>query len=147
MTLDWAKFTPWSALSGGAILGLAAVLLVLMNGRILGISGITAGLFGANRQERAWRFVFLLGLLSAPWLWQLFTPLRNTTISHNTPLLILAGLLVGFGTRMGSGCTSGHGVCGLARLSRRSLVATLSFMAAGFAVVYLLRHGLLQGLI
>ena len=144
MHIDWQHFTPWSSLTGGAMLGLAAALFVLLNGRILGISGILGGLRLHAHGERAWRISFLLGLLTAPLLWSaaqgwgLATP--PVVIDADWPMLIVAGLLVGLGTRYGAGCTSGHGVCGLSRLSPRSLVATLAFMGAGFATVYILRH-------
>ena len=144
MHIDWQHFTPWSSLAGGVMLGLAAALFILLNGRILGISGILGGLRLRANRERAWRVSFLLGLLAAPllWLagegWGLATP--PVVIDADWPMLIAAGLLVGLGTRYGAGCTSGHGVCGLSRLSPRSLVATLAFMGAGFATVYVLRH-------
>ncbi len=143
MSIDWLNFTPWASLAGGLLLGLACAGFVLLNGRILGISGIVAGLLPARRGDAVWRLSFLLGLLAAPavlaWLadpgW-----LAPPRIDAGPGLVVLAGLLVGFGTRLGSGCTSGHGVCGLSRLSPRSLVATLAFMGAGFAVVYAVRH-------
>ncbi|MEJ5149638.1 YeeE/YedE family protein [Comamonas sp. MYb396] len=140
MSLDPSAFTPLAALAGGALIGLAAVLLVLFNGRIAGISGIVAALLPPRPQPGAWRLAFVAGLLAAPWLYQLFAPLPATSSPAAWPLLVLAGLLVGIGTRLGSGCTSGHGVCGLSRLSLRSLVATLCFMASGFATVFVLRH-------
>jgi uncharacterized membrane protein YedE/YeeE len=151
MHIDWQHFTPWSSLAGGVMLGLAAALFVLLNGRILGISGILGGLRlrGHGTGDRAWRVRFLLGLLAAPLLWMagegwgLAPPglMRDAmVIDAGWGTLVAAGLLVGVGTRYGAGCTSGHGVCGLSRLSPRSLVATLAFMGAGFATVYLLRH-------
>ena len=140
MTIDWQAFTPWSALAGGALIGLAAALFLLLNGRIAGISGILGGLVSPRPGDIAWRVAFIGGLLVAPTAWALFSALPATTIDASYPMLIVAGLLVGMGTRYGSGCTSGHGVCGLSRLSPRSLVATLSFMAAGFAMVYVIRH-------
>ncbi|TBW56071.1 YeeE/YedE family protein [Marinobacter halodurans] len=138
--IDWAHFTPVSALVGGLIIGLAAVLLILINGRIAGISGILGGLLTPSRGESAWRAAFLLGMIAAPLLWLALAALPAIQIEASTPLLIVAGLLVGFGTRLGSGCTSGHGVCGLSRLSPRSLVATVLFMGAGFATVFVVRH-------
>ncbi|GGP18516.1 YeeE/YedE family protein [Silvimonas iriomotensis] len=143
MTIDWMHFSPWSALAGGALIGLAAGGLFLLNGRIAGISGILGGLF-FNKPERAniWRWAFVAGLLLAPVLWRGVAALPAIQISASSLLLVIAGLLVGFGTRLGSGCTSGHGVCGLSRLSARSLVATLTFMAVGFVTVWLLQHGL-----
>ncbi len=142
MTLDWTHFTPWTSLAGGLLLGLAAALFVLLNGRILGISGILGGLLWPRRGEVGWRLFFLAGLLAAPATWALMAPgaLPVPRIEASTLTVAVAGLLVGLGTRYGSGCTSGHGVCGLSRLSPRSLVATLAFMGAGFATVYALRH-------
>jgi len=146
MTLDWPHFTPWSALAGGALIGLAAALLVLLNGRIAGISGVLGGLLRPARGDTAWRAAFVLGLVAAPLAYGLLAPLPLPQIQAGDGALVLAGLLVGLGTRYGAGCTSGHGVCGLARLSPRSLVATLCFMGAGFATVFVLRHLLnLQG--
>ncbi|MFM8356266.1 MAG: YeeE/YedE family protein [Gammaproteobacteria bacterium] len=141
MTIDWIHFTPGPALAGGILLGLAAAALALANGRVLGISGIIGGLLRPERAEVAWRLTFLLGLLLAPALYVAVATLPTPVIQADTPTLIVAGLLVGLGTRYGAGCTSGHGVCGLARRSPRSLVATLTFMAAGFITVFLLRHG------
>ena len=144
MHIDWQHFTPWSSLAGGVMLGLAAALFVLLNGRILGISGILGGLRLRAYGERAWRISFLLGLLAAPWLWSAAYGWNGSppamAIDADWVVLVAAGLLVGLGTRYGAGCTSGHGVCGLSRLSPRSLVATLAFMGAGFATVYVLRH-------
>lgn len=140
MTLDWTHFTPWASLAGGLALGAASATFVLLNGRILGISGILGGLLRPLRGDAAWRLAFLLGMLAAPLAWQLAAPLPAFRAETGTPVLVLAGLLVGWGTRQGSGCTSGHGVCGLSRLSPRSLVATLAFMAAGFVTVFFVRH-------
>ncbi|WP_426112876.1 YeeE/YedE family protein [Massilia sp. PWRC2] len=142
MNIDWAHFTPWSALAGGVLVGLAAALLVLLNGRIAGISGILGGLLSWPRTpgDRAWRLAFLAGLISAPLVYSLRAPLPIVTIEAGPLTLVVAGLLVGVGTRYGAGCTSGHGVCGLSRLSPRSLVATVAFMAAGFATVFVGRH-------
>ena len=140
MQIDWTHFTPWAALAGGLVLGIAAAAFVLLHGRILGISGIVGGLLHPRGKDIAWRVAFVLGLLAAPLLYRLAVGVREVRIDAGWGLLVLAGLLVGVGTRYASGCTSGHGVCGLSRLSPRSLVATLSFMAAGFATVYLLRH-------
>lgn len=145
MTVDWAHFTPISSLVGGLIIGLAAALLILLNGRIAGISGILGGLLKPVRTDIAWRVVFLLGMVLAPALWYVMAGTPTIEIEASTPLLVVAGLLVGYGTRMGSGCTSGHGVCGLSRLSPRSLVATLTFMGAGFVTVYVVRHLLAGG--
>ena len=140
ITIDWPNFTPWTALIGGALIGLAASLLILLNGRIAGISGILGGLLRPGPGEIAWRAAFLIGLVAAPWLYALAAPLPAVRIDVSEGVLIAAGLLVGLGTRYGAGCTSGHGVCGLSRLSPRSLAATLGFMAAGFATVYVVRH-------
>jgi hypothetical protein len=135
------NFTPLSALLGGALIGLSAALLWLLDGRIAGISGILGGLASMASGDAAWRLAFLVGLVGAPWLYAVAAGgVAPIGITSSVPLLIAAGLLVGFGTRLGSGCTSGHGVCGVARLSPRSLVATAVFMAAGFAVVFLVRH-------
>ncbi|USD20118.1 YeeE/YedE family protein [Microbulbifer variabilis] len=139
MTIDWTAFTPATALAGGALIGLASILLLMFNGRIAGISGVLGGLLEGN-PGIGWRLAFVIGLLAAPLAWQLFFVLPPIEIEAGYPTLIAAGLLVGFGTRLGSGCTSGHGVCGLSRLSQRSLVATLVFMAAGFVTVYVVRH-------
>ena len=140
MTIDWAHFTPWTALAGGIVLGLASALFVLLGGRVLGISGIVGGLLGRRPGDVGWRLSFLLGLLAAPLGYALFAQPVVPRIDAGWATLVIAGLLVGVGTRYGSGCTSGHGVCGLSQLSPRSLVATLSFMGAGFATVYLVRH-------
>jgi uncharacterized membrane protein YedE/YeeE len=143
MTIDWSHFTPWASLSGGIVLGLASALFILLNGRILGISGILGGLIPPKRNDTIWRLAFLAGLFTSPWIYKALAPTSLLTaprIDAGVLLLIVAGLLVGFGTRYGSGCTSGHGVCGLARLSPRSLIATLTFMAAGFAIVFIARH-------
>lgn len=139
MTIDWTAFTPWSSLGGGMLIGAAAAWLMLGAGRIAGISGILAGLL-PPRAGAAWRLWFLAGLLAAPWLYRVFEPMPAVRIEAGALQLVLAGLLVGVGTRYGSGCTSGHGVCGLARGSRRSLAAVLAFMATGFATVFVLRH-------
>ncbi|MBV8666337.1 MAG: YeeE/YedE family protein [Burkholderiaceae bacterium] len=140
MTIAWNDFTPWHSLIGGLLIGGAAAMLVTVNGRIAGISGIAAGLLRPAKGEAAWRLAFILGLVAAPLAYRLVAPLPVAQINTGTSVLIVAGLLVGVGTRYGSGCTSGHGVCGLSRLSLRSLVATLTFMAAGFGIVYLIRH-------
>ncbi|MDB5938258.1 MAG: YeeE/YedE, partial [Polaromonas sp.] len=133
-------FTPWTALAGGALIGLAAALFLLLNGRIAGISGVLGGMFRPARGDIAWRTAFILGLVAAPLAYWLVGPLPVPQIDADYAALIAAGLLVGVGTRYGAGCTSGHGVCGLARLSPRSLVATAGFMAAGFATVFVIRH-------
>ncbi|MBD3642434.1 MAG: YeeE/YedE family protein [Marinobacter sp.] len=138
--IAWSNFTPWSALAGGILVGLAAASFLLLNGRIAGISGILGGLLTPLTGDIAWRIAFMLGLLGAPAVWLLAGDMPAIEINAGYPALIIAGLLVGIGTRYGSGCTSGHGVCGLSRLSLRSLVATLSFMATGFITVFVIRH-------
>ena len=140
MTIDWTHFTPWSSLAGGLLIGLATALLLLFSGRIAGISGIVGGLLRPGKGDVAWRVAFVLGLFAAPWVFSMAAPLPRVTIDAGTATLIAAGLLVGVGTRYGSGCTSGHGVSGLSRGSPRSIVATLSFMAAGFLTVFVVRH-------
>lgn len=139
MNIDWLAFTPYSALAGGALIGLASAMLILGIGRVAGMSGIIGGLFSGYHTEQ-WRWYFLTGLLVSPWLYQVFKVLPVIQVSSNIPVLVVAGLLVGIGTRYGSGCTSGHGVCGLSQLSLRSLVATGSFMVVGFATVYIVKH-------
>ena len=143
MVIDWANFTPWASLGGGIVLGLASAIFILFNGRILGISGILGGLLSPRMGDVGWRVSFLLGMAAAPALFAWIAPpglLSVPRIDAGYGLIVVAGLLVGLGTRYGSGCTSGHGVCGLSRLSPRSLVATLTFMGAGFAMVFVLRH-------
>lgn len=140
MEIDFVAFTPVSALIGGALIGLAAGLLILLNGRIAGISGILSGLLRPRSSETGWRIAFVAGLILAPLAWTLFAALPPINIDADYPLLILAGLIVGISTRYGAGCTSGHGVCGLSRLSPRSLVATLAFMFSGFVTVFVTRH-------
>ncbi|MCC2970434.1 YeeE/YedE family protein [Massilia sp. IC2-476] len=140
MQVDWAHFTPWSSLAGGLLIGAGVALCVLLAGRVAGISGIVGGLLRPRPGETGWRLAFLAGLLAAPLAWGLFAPLPMGRVEAGLPLLAHAGLLVGVGTRYGSGCTSGHGICGLSRGSPRSVAATLAFMAAGFATVYLARH-------
>jgi uncharacterized membrane protein YedE/YeeE len=138
--IDWNHFTPWASLIGGILLGLASALFILVNGRILGISGIVGGLFGARSGDVCWRLSFVLGMLVAPLLYATVVGLPAVRIDADWATLLVAGVMVGFGTRYGSGCTSGHGVCGLSRLSPRSLMATVAFMSTGFATVYLVRH-------
>ncbi len=142
MVINWEQFTPLSSLAGGAVIGLAVTFLLLLNGRIAGISGIVGGLFKGQKGDLGWRIAFVSGLVAAPLAWQLFAALPPIDIEGSYGLMVAAGLIVGLGTRYGSGCTSGHGVCGLSRLSPRSIVATLVFMGTGFTVVYLLRHAL-----
>ncbi len=142
MSIDWAAFTPWSALVGGAIIGFAAALFALVNGRIAGVSGIVGGLLRPTSPDTAWRVAFIAGLIAAPIVYVVFAQLPPIVIDGGYPLLVVAGLLVGVGTRYGAGCTSGHGICGLSRASPRSLVATLAFMGAGFATVFVMRHAI-----
>jgi hypothetical protein len=138
--IDWPHFTPGSSFAGGVLIGVAAAMLVLLNGRIAGVSGIVGGLLAPQRSDIGWRVAFILGLLVAPAAFALFGKAPIPRIDAGFGLLIVAGLLVGAGTSYGSGCTSGHGVCGLSRLSPRSLVATIAFMAAGMATVFVARH-------
>ena len=140
MTIAWNAFTPWSALAGGVLIGVAAAMFVLLNGRIAGISGILGGLLKPATGDIIWRAAFLLRLVAAPLAYTLFAAPSELQIDASYSALVIAGLLVRVGTRYGSGCTSGHGVCGLSRLSPRSLFATVAFMGAGFATVFVLRH-------
>ena len=140
MQIDWDHFTPWSALSGGALIGAASAMMILGIGRIAGISGIIGGLMPPRTNDALWRIAFIVGLISAPAALSLWRPPIPPTFSTSWGVLALAGALVGFGSRLGSGCTSGHGVCGLSRLSPRSLAATATFMTVGFATVFVVRH-------
>jgi len=141
MEIDWPSFTPIPSLLGGMILGIAAALYVLLHGRILGISGIISGLLHPTLTDSAWRLSLVFGLISAPFLAALFFGIIPVIeIDASWLVIVIAGLLVGFGAQYGSGCTSGHGICGLSRLSPRSLVATLAFMCAGFVMVFVIRH-------
>jgi len=140
LSIDRAHFTPLAALAGGLLIGAASAALLLLNGRVAGISGIVGGLLRPASGDLGWRLAFIAGLAAAPALWRLLAPLPPIRLDTGSPLLVVAGLLVGLGARYGSGCTSGHGVCGVSRLSPRSLAATAGFMASGFATVYLLRH-------
>lgn len=140
MNIDWNAFTPWASLGGGALIGVAAAMFMLLNGRIAGISGVLGSLLKPVKGDLAWRVAFIAGLVLAPLPYLLLAEWPATQTDASFGALVLAGLLVGVGTRFGGGCTSGHGVCGLSRLSPRSAVATLVFMAAGFATVYAVRH-------
>ena len=147
MTIAWNQFTPWGALVGGLLIGLASALYVLGIGRVAGIAGIVASplramLAGTSLLPERTRLLFLAGLFAAPWVWRLFAPLPTAHVDVGSLGLVAAGLLVGVGVRMGNGCTSGHGVCGLSRFSLRSLVNVLAFMGAGFATVFVLRHAI-----
>ena len=145
MTLAWNAFTPQAALTGGVLIGLASALYILGNGRVAGIAGIVASplrvlLRGGGWRVETTRLLFIAGLLIAPWLWRLFAPLPQSHLDVGMPGIVAAGLLVGVGVRMGNGCTSGHGVCGLSRFSGRSLVNVVAFMGAGVAAVFVMRH-------
>jgi uncharacterized membrane protein YedE/YeeE len=140
MRIDWLHFTPWASLAGGILIGLAAALLLLANGRVAGISGILGGLLRPARGDIAWRVAFIAGLFLAPIVWLTLRAMPPAQIDHSPALLAAGGLLVGIGTRFGSGCTSGHGVCGIARLSPRSLTATACFIVAGIVTVFVARH-------
>ena len=140
MSIAWNVFTPWSALAGGVLIGIASAMFLLLNGRIAGISGILGGLLKPVRGDVGWRVAFVIGLVVSPLVYLQFAAVPRPQIDASHVALVLAGLLVGVGTRYGGGCTSGHGVCGLSRLSPRSLVATLAFMGAGFATVFVIRH-------
>lgn len=138
--IDWNHFSPWPAIAGGALIGVAASMFVLFNGRIAGICGIIGGMLRPRIGDIGWRIAFISGLVATPWVWQLFAPLPDIQIDASYGLLAASGFIVGVGTRYGSGCTSGHGVCGLSRLSPRSVAATIAFMSAGFLTVYVMRH-------
>jgi len=144
MTIDWTHFTPVSALAGGALIGVAAAWLMLENGRILGASGLLGGLIPPRAGDWPWRAEAILGLIAAPFVARFLFQTPFPSVEAGPATIVAGGVLVGFGTRLAHGCSSGHGVCGLARLSPRSLAATLTFMAAGFATAFALRH-LLQG--
>jgi uncharacterized membrane protein YedE/YeeE len=143
ISINWDNFSPISALIGGVLIGLSVVLLALFKGRIAGISGILGALMqfkNTPKDHYLWRILFILGLLLSSFLYSLILPLPKIQINNSVQSLVLAGLMVGLGTRMGSGCTSGHGICGLGRLSIRSMIATLSFMLAGFIGCYFFLH-------
>ncbi|NFV82322.1 YeeE/YedE family protein [Magnetospirillum aberrantis] len=133
-------FSPWTALAGGAMIGAAAVLLMLLNGRIMGVAGIVGGLLGEGGRDLPWRLAFVVGMVAPGVALGASGNLHLTGNGLGAGLLVVSGLLVGFGTRMGNGCTSGHGICGLARLSRRSAVAVVTFMAVTALVVLVRRH-------
>lgn len=140
MNIDWANFTWWQSIAGGLLIGLASALLLYFNGRIAGISGIIGGLLRPIKGDMGWRIAFIVGLMLSSLPFLIVSPLPVSIIDADTKTLIIAGLLVGFGTRYGSGCTSGHGVCGLSRGSIRSLVATAMFIVAGMLTVYIAQH-------
>jgi len=137
--INWAEITVINSLFGGMLIGAAASILILFNGKIAGISGILGGLLRPKKNDSAWRVMFLLGLVISPIIYSMLHPLPTITVNANITTIVIAGILVGIGTRYGSGCTSGHGVCGIARLSPRSIVATISFILAGAVTVFLLR--------
>jgi uncharacterized membrane protein YedE/YeeE len=140
LNIDWTNFTPGTALLGGLLIGIAAAALLLLNGRILGVSGIAGGLLQPRTGDTPWRLAFIAGLLVPPLVLGLSRTMEAPKFGGSLWIIALAGLLVGFGSRMGSGCTSGHGICGIARLSQRSIVATICFLLTGFLIVYLTRH-------
>jgi uncharacterized membrane protein YedE/YeeE len=140
MTVDWNAFTPAAALAGGALIGTAAALFVVLNGRVAGVSGILGGLLRPAPGDIGWRAAFVAGLVAAPLVYGAFASPPEIRVDAGYAILVAAGLLVGIGTRYGSGCTSGHGVCGISRVSPRSIVATLAFMASGIATVFVARH-------
>ena len=140
MSVDWASFTAASAAAGGALIGLAVALLLLVNGRVAGVSGIVGGVLRPRRGDVGWRLAFVAGLVAAPIAYTLVRTMPPIGFDVSMPSIGLAGLLVGIGTRYGAGCTSGHGNCGISRLSPRSIAATLCFMAAGIATVFVTRH-------
>jgi uncharacterized membrane protein YedE/YeeE len=140
MSIDWTAFTPWAGTAGGVVLGAAVAVLILANGRIAGISGIVGGLMTPRAGDVGWRLAFVAGLLLSPLVYSAVAGAPPIVIDASFPVVMLAGAVVGVGARYGGGCTSGHGVCGISRLSPRSLVATFSFVATGFATVYVLRH-------
>ncbi len=144
MTLDTLHFTPGMSLLGGLLIGTASALFILANGRIAGISGILGGLLRTSADDVVWRLAFILGLIMAAPLLAIFVAPVVPTIEASPTTLVIAGLLVGIGTRYGGGCTSGHGICGLSRLSPRSLIATLAFMGSGMAIVFAMRHLLIH---
>jgi len=143
VTIDWANFTPWLSLAGGLLIGLATLMLLYFKGRVAGISGVIGSLMQFKNTPPghfSWRIAFVLGLVLSSAIYGLFAVMPVSEINASYGLIVLAGLLVGFGTRMGSGCTSGHAVCGLSRLSVRSIAATFSFMASGFVTAYIVFH-------
>ena len=142
ISINWEAFTPYPALAGGVLIGVSAIMLILLTGRVAGISGILGGLLKPQMNETLWRLTFVLGMVAAPWLYLNVAGSFEFESPRGTVALIVAGLLVGYGTRLGSGCTSGHGVCGLSRLSLRSLAATGVFMAIGFLVASVLMHAI-----
>jgi uncharacterized membrane protein YedE/YeeE len=137
--INWVEATPINSLIGGMLIGAAAAMLILFNGKIAGISGILGELLRPKKNDTAWRVMFLLGLVISPLIYSSVHPLPVVTVNANSFMIIIAGVLVGVGTRYGSGCTSGHGICGIARLSPRSILATITFILAGAVTVLLSR--------
>ena len=137
--INWVEFTPISALIGGLLIGVATAALILMNGRIAGISGILGSLLTPKKGDIAWRIAFLSGLILSSIVYVIIQPLPEVTIKANHLTIVIAGLLVGYGTRLGSGCTSGHGICGVSRLSVRSITATSTFIVAGMITVFIVK--------
>lgn len=140
MNIDWTNFTVWQSLTGGLLIGLAASILLYFNGRIAGVSGIVGGLLRPAKGDIVWRVAFISGLMMSSFVYALAKPLPTSIVDADITILIIAGVMVGFGTRFGSGCTSGHGVCGLSRGSYRSIAATASFIGAGVLTVYFVKH-------
>ncbi len=140
MYIAWSNFTPISAIIGGALIGIAASLLLAGLGRIAGITGIVADALKLKESDFLWRLCFIAGLVAAPSCYLLFSPLPLSEVATDWPTILAAGLIVGFGSRLGSGCTSGHGVCGISRGSKRSILATMLFMLTGFITVFVVRH-------
>jgi len=138
--IDWPAFTPLSAFAGGLLIGVSTSLLLLLNGRIAGISGILGELLHPRRNDIAWRLLFIAGLIISPLAYQLLHALPDTKMMAGNGTIVIAGLLVGIGTRYAAGCTSGHGICGISRLSPRSIVATLVFMLSAGITVFIARH-------
>jgi uncharacterized membrane protein YedE/YeeE len=140
MSIDWASFTPGSAAAGGALIGLAVAVLLLVSGRVAGVSGILGGILRPQTGDTAWRVAFLAGLVAAPVAYALVRALPSIAFDASVAMIGVAGIVVGIGTRYGAGCTSGHGICGISRLSPRSIAATLCFMVAGMVTVFVIRH-------
>lgn len=140
MLIDWENFTPWLSLLGGVLIGIATSLLLLVNGKIAGISGILGGLLRLPRSGTLWRILFFLGMVSAPITYRFISSVPTINIEANWLIIIIGGICVGIGTRISGGCTSGHGVCGLSRLSLHSFIATLIFMSTGVIIVFFVRH-------
>ena len=139
MRIDWSHFTPLESLGGGLLIGLAAAAFMIVHGRIMGVSGILGGIVRPLKGDFLWRATFMLGLIAAPFIARLVGLLPEAQIEGSLVQLVIAGLLVGIGTALGSGCTSGHGVCGIARLSPRSIVATILFVGSGMVTVWAIR--------